>query len=371
MDFSTVKKWIIPEGEVLKVVDSNGDIIWRKYYKVWIANLYAGPCETDWTRSYDISKFSIDEGNNWEPAQTGTIANSTLNQYILVPAGAELKIKFDILQGATSPSAGEEFISCYLTDTNQYETYDNIISGWESGNYDCSDYTNAKTTISNVSYNSYVDYDMYNGSLAVNPTKDSILYLGWEKYVGVIATNPSWDLPSKKYLAPIATNFNINITDSDSASWKLESDSNWISINLFGQQTYSGTGNSTSYIYISENDSDIKRTGYLKLYTGSTLLKTLQIIQGGKTGKLTWGTTIKSVIDPSGDSFVLPYSSTNAGTISVTHNANGSWFIASNVDNSISCHASANTTGRIRSVILKVTGTNAQSISMSMSQESK
>ena len=82
----------------------------------------------------------------------------------------------------------------------------------------------------------------------------------------------------KKYLDPIATNFNINITDSDSAGWKLQSDSSWISIRLIGQQTYSRTGNSTSYIYISENDSDIKRTGYLKLYTGSTLLKTLQII---------------------------------------------------------------------------------------------
>ena len=55
---------------------------------------------------------------------------------------------------------------------------------------------------------------------------------------------------------------------------------------MIGQQIYSGTGNSTSYIYISENDLDIKRTGYLKLYTGSTLLKTLQIIQGKKTGKL-------------------------------------------------------------------------------------
>lgn len=93
-------------------------------------------------------------------------------------------------------------------------------------------------------------------------------------------------MPSKKYLDPITTNFNINITDSDSADWKLESDSSWISISLIGQQTYSGTGNSTSYIYIPENDSDIKRTGYLKLYTGSTLLKTLQIIQGKKLENL-------------------------------------------------------------------------------------
>lgn len=184
-------------------------------------------------------------------------------------------------------------------------------------------------------------------------------------------TNPSWDLPSKKYLAPIATNFNVNITDSDSAGWELQSDSSWISINLIEQQTYSGTGNSTSYIYISKNDSDIKRTGYLKLYTGSTLLKTLQIIQGKKTGKLSWGTTIKALIDPSGESFVLPYSSINAGTISVTHNANGSWFTASNVGDSVSCHASANNTGRIRTVTLTVTGTNAHSISMNMSQDSK
>ena len=79
-------------------------------------------------------------------------------------------------------------------------------------------------------------------------------------------TNPSWDSPSKKYLAPIATNFNINITDSDSAGWELQSDSSWISISLIGQQTYSGTGNSTSYIYISENDSDIKRTGLQILF---------------------------------------------------------------------------------------------------------
>lgn len=140
---------------------------------------------------------------------------------------------------------------------------------------------------------------------------------------------------------------------------------------MIGQQIYSGTGNSTSYIYISENDSDIKRTGYLKLYTGSTLLKTLQIIQGEKTGKLNWGTTIKALIDPRGENFVLPYSSTNAGTISVTHDANGSWFTARILGNSVSCLASANTTGRIRTVTLTVTGTNAQSISMNMSQDSK
>lgn len=55
----------------------------------------------------------------------------------------------------------------------------------------------------------------------------------------------------------------------------------------------------------------------------------------------------------------------------MTYDANGSWFTASNVGNSVSCHASANTTGGIRIVTLTVTGTNAQSISMTMSQYSK
>lgn len=36
MDFSTVKKWIIPEGEVLKVVDSNGDIIYENLKQILV-----------------------------------------------------------------------------------------------------------------------------------------------------------------------------------------------------------------------------------------------------------------------------------------------------------------------------------------------
>ena len=31
MDFSNVTSWMIPEGDVLKVVDSQNRIIWQKY----------------------------------------------------------------------------------------------------------------------------------------------------------------------------------------------------------------------------------------------------------------------------------------------------------------------------------------------------
>ena len=314
MDFSTVKKWIIPEGEVLKVVDSNGDIIWRK---------------SKTNPSWNIHNF----GNNLENDSTGI--SFIIDDVDNVGWKVESNVDWAKLNGSTY---------IYSAGTQNIDLTISVNTSTSS--------RSATITFTNTSTDEVIDTYTF--------TQE-----------GRSKTNPSWDLPSKKYLAPIATNFNINITDSDSAGWELQSDSSWISISLIGQQTYSGTGNSASYIYISENDSDIKRTGYLKLYTGSTLLKTLQIIQGEKTGKLNWGTTIKALIDPSGESFVLPYSSTNAGTISVTHDANGSWFTASNVGNSVFCHASANTTGRIRTVTLTATVTNAQSISMNMTQDSK
>ena len=314
MDFSTVKKWIIPEGEVLKVVDSNGDIIWRKSKTnpSWHIHNFGNNLEND---STGIS-FIIDDVDNvgWKVESNADWAKLNGSSYIYSAGTQNIDLTVSVNTSTSSRSATITFIN---TSTNEViDTYTFTQEGKSK-------------------------------------------------------TNPSWDLPSKKYLDPTATDFNINITDSDSAGWEIQSDSSWISISLNGQQTYSGTGNSASDIYISENDSDIKRTGYLKLYTGSTLLKTLQIIQGEKTGKLNWGTTIKALIDPRGENFVLPYSSTNAGTISVTHDANGSWFTARNFVNSVYCLASENTTGRIRTVTLTVTGTNAQSISMNMSQDSK
>ena len=228
MDFSTVKKWIIPEGEVLKVVDSNGDIIWRKSKTnpSWNIHNFGNNLEND---STGIS-FIIDDVDNvgWKVESNADWAKLNGSSYIYSAGTQNIDLTVSVNTSTSSRSA--------------------------------------TITFTNTSTNEVIDTYTF--------TQE-----------GKSKTNPSWDLPSKKYLGPIATNFNINITDSDSAGWELQSDSSWISISLIGQQTYSGTGNSTSYIYISENDSDIKRTGYLKLYTGSTLLKTLQIIQGKKTGK--------------------------------------------------------------------------------------
>ena len=80
MDFSTVKKWIIPEGEVLKVVDSNGDIIWRKpkTNPSWNIHNFGNNLENDSTGIsfiiYDVDEvgWKVESNADWAKLAGGS-----------------------------------------------------------------------------------------------------------------------------------------------------------------------------------------------------------------------------------------------------------------------------------------------------------
>lgn len=364
-------KWIIPEGEVLKVVDSNGDIIWRKYYKVWIADLFSGPCTTtSYTSIIETFKYSINNGQTWITPQTGTFENSILDKYILVPADSNLKIKFELYADATTPNPGDYTVSCYLTDLNQHGVYDTIKQSWQNGTTDCDNYLNSENTVDTNAYFSFPNYDVSELSLTVNPNQDSILYLGWE--TGPSLTLPSWDIHSLgNSLENTSATISFTINDEDCYGWRVESSAYWAKLN--GDSYIENTCTENIELNVSANASTSSRsvTITLRELSSNNIIDTCTFTQArGITGTLSWGTTIKTGINPRGEKFTLPFTSSNAGDITVTHNATGNWFTASIVGNVVRCAAEENYTGSTRRVVVKVTGTNAPSITMTIMQDS-
>lgn len=361
-------KWTIPEGEVLKVVDSNGDIIWQKYYKVWIADLSRGPCITADASIIETLKYSINNGQTWITPQTGTFENSILDKYILVPADSNLKIKFELYADEPTPNPGDCTVSCYLTDLNQHGVYDTILQSWQNGTTDCDNYLNSENTVDTNAYFSFPNYDVAELSLTVNPNQDSILYLGWE-------TSPSWTLPSwdihslRNSLESTSATVSFTINDENCYGWRVDSSAYWAKLN--GDSYIENTCTENIELNVSANASTSSRSVTITLMQlgSNNIIDTCTFTQA-MAGTLSWGTTLKTGIDPRGEKFTLPFTSSNAGDITVTHDATGNWFTASIFGNVVRCAAEKNYTGSTRRVSVKVTGTNAPSITMIIMQDS-
>lgn len=121
MDFSTVKKWIIPEGEVLKVVDSNGDIIWRKSKTnpSWNIHNFGNNLEND---STGIS-FIIDDVDDvgWKVESNADWAKLNGSSYIYSAGTQNIDLTISVNTSTSSRSATITFTN---TSTNEViDTY--------------------------------------------------------------------------------------------------------------------------------------------------------------------------------------------------------------------------------------------------------
>lgn len=137
MDFSQVKSLTIPEGDVTKITDSSGNVLWQKVTKEW---------HTVWS---GIQKIGY---GGWEG-----------NEYLFAtePYSNELKIRvtFGILN-TWKPSGDEGYYQYVPSNRSSPVTYDSIIY-----NQTTLVLASINNTTRDANYTAVLKYDKNNGKI--------------------------------------------------------------------------------------------------------------------------------------------------------------------------------------------------------------
>lgn len=175
---------------------------------------------------------------------------------------------------------------------------------------------------------------------------------------------PSWDLGTNKTVAGPSGSvrtFDITITDSNEVGWEITSNSNNITFS-------SASGNGTTTITATCSISS--ETVTIKLLQGpsSTVISTCTVTLSPVTtvGTLSWSDSSQDVYYWNTASATLSFTQSNAGTLSVSSSA--SWCSASISGNTVNLTLAQNTTSSVRSTTITLSGTNAVSITKTISQ---
>ena len=147
MDFSQVTDITIPEGQVTKIQDGNGNVLWEK-----------GPT---WV--------TIWEGNT-RFGYGGTTSGTTLSSSLSYVDGLKFRVTFSGMTGS---------IEQYASGSVTYTPSDRI-SPYTTSTIPNSPYANnmllrvtAQNTSRNTTYDVWLDYTIYNSRLYVNVIKSS------------------------------------------------------------------------------------------------------------------------------------------------------------------------------------------------------
>ena len=143
IDFSQVKSLTIPEGEVTKITDSSGNVLWQKKTQGW---------HTIWSGTMD--PFYLQRSSEYSPIK-------------LFPANSDVFRDRKVRITWSTTATGTAYYRTFLTSENQYANTaskaDNPFSGtptWyiPSGSSKYRTYPLLKISSSNLSDNGFIMY---------------------------------------------------------------------------------------------------------------------------------------------------------------------------------------------------------------------
>lgn len=298
MDFSKVKKWVIPEGNVTAVKDSSDNILWAApVIEVKFCNYTGAPGMSN-NASFFMPYISIDQGQNWSfPLEWDDSNPCRINSY-----SDRIYIRLADISTDTYGETDERDYESYiiasgsgLSDINN-EVYDTTIHGtgttWDE----------LKIKILNTTPTIFEEKTIYGGDniyeidlskYTINQMMGHPLYTGNYDPLYIFfgndrgyTENPSWSL-QPSYSISSDQNENITssilVTDYANVGWTISCKYNWLYNGSERTTTISGNGSeSTGYwVCAPENPFSTTRTVDIVLSSSETgeVFSTCSIIQ--------------------------------------------------------------------------------------------